>query len=111
MDRLRIWHRMVGVAAVGFILGTATDPPHATVRLLVLSLSAALGIAGARYSRRSVWSGIWPIFLFGPVGLLITWSYPRRGSVTGRNTFDESTTSARVRTVHGPAYLGDWSTG
>ncbi len=85
MSRFRIWHLMVAVAAAGLIVGTDGDPVHAVIHLLVVALCVGFGVAGARYSYRSVWSGFWPIFLFGPFGLLITWSYPRRRASRGRD--------------------------
>jgi hypothetical protein len=77
MGTLRIWHGLIIIAAAGLILGLDGDPEHAAVYLGVIALSACLGVAGARYSGRSVWAGIWPVLLLGPFGLFVTWAYPR----------------------------------
>jgi energy-coupling factor transporter transmembrane protein EcfT len=67
---------MVVIASTGLLFGLDSDFTHAVVGLLVMSVCAILGIAGARYSRRSLWSGLWPVFLLGPFGLFIAWTYP-----------------------------------
>jgi hypothetical protein len=47
---------MVVVAVTGLAFGLDGDFMHAVIGLLVMCVSVCLGIAGARYSRRSVWS-------------------------------------------------------